>query len=75
MSEDTGLPVAFGPGENVLWKTPVPVGNSSRVIARDTVYLTGFEKARLFTVRIPATPTRAARRTCRRSRRRSRGWT
>ena len=28
VSEDTNLPVSFGPGENVVWKTPVPMGLS-----------------------------------------------
>ena len=52
LSEDTGLPIAFGPEENVVWKTPVPMGNSSPIVAGDAVYLTGFEKERLFTIAI-----------------------
>ena len=52
VSEDTDLPTTFGPGESAVWKTPVPMGNSSPVVAGDTVYLTGFEKERLFTVAI-----------------------
>ena len=52
VSEATNLPVSFGPGENVLWKTPVPMGNSSPVVAGDRVYLTGFEKERLLTVAV-----------------------
>src|SRR5512136_1297342 len=43
VSEDTNLPVAFGPAENVVWHTPIPAGNSSPVVAGDKVYLTGFE--------------------------------
>jgi outer membrane protein assembly factor BamB len=52
VSEDTGLPVAFGPGEHVVWRTPVPMGNSSPVVAGDAVYLTGFEGERLFTIAV-----------------------
>ncbi len=52
VSEATNLPVSFGPGENVVWKTPVPMGNSSPVVAGDKVYLTGFEKERLLTVAV-----------------------
>ena len=52
VSEATNLPVSFGPGENVLWQTPVPMGNSSPVVAGDRVYLTGFEKERLLTVAV-----------------------
>jgi len=52
VSEATNLPVSFGPGENVLWKTPVPLGNSSPVIGRERIYLTGFEKERLLTIAV-----------------------
>ncbi len=52
VSEDTGLPVSFSPQENVLWKTPVPMGNASPAVAGDRVYLTGFEKERLLTVAV-----------------------
>jgi outer membrane protein assembly factor BamB len=50
ISEDANLPVSFGPEENVSWKTPVPMGNSSPVVAGDRIYITGFEKERLLTV-------------------------
>jgi len=50
VSEDVNLPVSFGPQQNVFWKTPVPLGNSSPVVAGDKVYLTGFEKDRLLTI-------------------------
>ncbi len=50
VSEDLNLPVTFGPQHNVFWKTPVPQGNSSAVVAGDKVYLTGFEKDRLLTI-------------------------
>jgi outer membrane protein assembly factor BamB len=50
ISEETNLPASFGPGENVIWNTPVPMGNSSPVVAGDRVYLTGFEKERLLTI-------------------------
>ena len=53
--DDTNLPVSFGPGENVVWKTPVPMGNSSPVVAGDKMFLTGFEKERLLTIAIHKT--------------------
>lgn len=35
-----GIPVHFGPDSNVLWKTAVPVGQSSPVIWNDRIFLT-----------------------------------
>ncbi len=52
ISEEKNIPVSFGPEENVFWKTPVPMGNSSPVIATDKVYLTGFEKEDLLTMAV-----------------------
>jgi len=40
-------PVEFGPEKNLLWKTPVPPGASSPVIAGDRIFLTGFEGGKL----------------------------
>jgi outer membrane protein assembly factor BamB len=52
VSEDTGLPVAFGPRENAAWKTAVPMGNSSPIVAGDAIYLTGVEKDTLLTMAV-----------------------
>jgi outer membrane protein assembly factor BamB len=52
VSDETNLPVSFGPGENVVWQTPIPMGNSSPVVAGDKIFLTGFEKKRLLTIAI-----------------------
>lgn len=52
VAEQPNLPVSFGPAQNVFWKTPAPMGNSSPVVAGNTVYLTGFEKDRLLTIAI-----------------------
>jgi len=52
VSEDANLPISFGPGENMLWQTAVPMGNSSPIAAGDKVYLTGFEEDRLLTIAI-----------------------
>ncbi len=42
-----GFPTRFGPDTNVVWKTAVPGGNSSPVLAGDRVFLTGFENHEL----------------------------
>lgn len=49
VSENRNLPVKFGPNENVVWKTPLPPGHSSPVIAGDHIFLTAFEGGKLFT--------------------------
>ena len=52
VSDATNLPVSFGPEENVRWKTPVPMGNSSPVVAGEKVYLTGVDRDRLLTIAV-----------------------
>ncbi len=41
------VPVEFGPKRNVVWRTQVPPGNSSPVLTRDRVFLTGVEAGKL----------------------------
>jgi len=43
VADDTPIPTAFGPDEKVLWKTKVPVGQSSPCIVGGLVFVTGFE--------------------------------
>jgi hypothetical protein len=50
VSDTTGLPVEFGPGKNVLWKTELPPGHSSPVLAGDRIFLTAIEDDQLFTI-------------------------
>ena len=47
VSASSGLPEAFGPEKNVVWKTPLPPGHSSPVLTRDRVFVTAYaeEKA------------------------------
>ncbi|HEX8558635.1 MAG TPA: PQQ-binding-like beta-propeller repeat protein [Pyrinomonadaceae bacterium] len=42
VSTATGLPEAFGPEKNVVWKTPLPPGHSSPVLTRDRVFVTAY---------------------------------
>lgn len=42
--DDQPGPVAFGPGTNQLWHTPVVSGHSSPCIWNDQIFLTGFDK-------------------------------
>jgi outer membrane protein assembly factor BamB len=50
VSEEENLPVEFGPDRNVVWKTAVPLGNSSPVVAADKIFLTATEGGKLFTI-------------------------
>ena len=52
VSDEKNLPVDFGPERNVVWKTAVPQGNSSPVIAGDRIFLTAIEKETLLTVAV-----------------------
>ena len=49
ISNETNLPVEFGPGKNMVWKTELPPGHSSPVFGKDSIFLTGFEEGSLFT--------------------------
>ena len=45
-----GYPAEFSPSRNVVWKTAVPYGQSSPVLAGGRIYLTAGEPARLLTI-------------------------
>lgn len=67
------LPTEFGPQHNVLWKTELPVGKSSPVLAGDRIFLTASEGDDLITMCLSRTTgkvqwrrsVRAARRAAR----------
>jgi outer membrane protein assembly factor BamB len=40
VSDATNLPVEFGPDKGVVWKTALPPGHSSPVLARERIYIT-----------------------------------
>lgn len=50
VSTSAGVPMAFGPDVNVVWKTPLPFGHSSPILADDRIYLTGLREDRLVTI-------------------------
>jgi outer membrane protein assembly factor BamB len=64
-----GYPVEFSPSKNAVWKTAVPYGQSSPVVAGGHVYLTASENTRLLTICLDARTGREAwRREIRRAR-------
>jgi len=50
VAEEQGLPIRFGPDQNVIWKTPLPPGFSSPVLSAGQIFLTGAEGDKLFTL-------------------------
>jgi len=44
VSGTTGLPVEFGPTKNVVWKTELPPGHSSPVLAGKKIFVTAHSK-------------------------------
>src|SRR3972149_6294834 len=58
VDETSGLPVEFSPAKNVLWKTDLPVGFSSPVIAGDRIFLTGVRNDTLLTMAVSRTAGR-----------------
>src|SRR6188768_2063600 len=53
-----GYPVAFSPTENLLWKTAIPDGQSSPVLAGGRLYLTAKQGEQLLTISLDATTGR-----------------
>lgn len=49
-----GYPVEFSPSKNVVWKTSIPYGQSSPVVAGGRVYLSASEGDRLLTICLDA---------------------
>lgn len=50
VSDQTSLPVEFGPGKNVVWKTAVERGNSSPALTADRIFLTAAVENRRLTL-------------------------
>jgi outer membrane protein assembly factor BamB len=49
VSTDKGYPVEFGPGKNMVWRTPVRPGKSSPVLTARHLFLTSYEDGKLYT--------------------------
>src|SRR4029453_16379339 len=54
----SGYPGAFSPTNNVVWKVPVPYGQSSPVVAAGRVYVTASDSGKLLTISLDATTGR-----------------
>ena len=50
ISSSGGVPLTFGPDENVVWKTPLPFGHSSPILTYDRIYLTAARDEHLVTI-------------------------
>ena len=60
ISNETDLPVEFGPGKNMVWKTELPPGHSSPVFGKDSIFLTGFRRVVFSRSRSTARPAKSA---------------
>src|SRR5437763_15563411 len=54
VDSSTGYPVEFSPSKNVVWKTAIPFGQSSPILAGSRVYLTASEPDKLLTICLDA---------------------
>jgi outer membrane protein assembly factor BamB len=50
VSADKNLPVQFGPQKNVVWKTELPPGHSSPIVAGSRIFVTAYEGEKLLTI-------------------------
>ena len=50
ISNESGIPAEFGPEKNVVWKTLLPDGLSSPVFSPESIFVTGFEGEKLYTI-------------------------
>jgi outer membrane protein assembly factor BamB len=50
VSQSTGFPIQFGRDSNAVWRRPARRGKSSPVLTSRHVFLTAFEKEKLFTL-------------------------
>ena len=50
VAQETNLPVEFGPGKNLIWKTPLPKGHSSPVLTATRIFVTAYEGDQLLTI-------------------------
>ena len=50
ISSSENLPLTFGPDEHVVWKTALPFGHSSPILAGERIYLTAARDERLVTI-------------------------
>ena len=50
VADGAPAPLEFGPEKAVVWKTPLPPGKSSPVLAGDRVFLTAYEGDKLLTI-------------------------
>jgi len=50
VTADVNLPVEMGPDRNVVWKTAVPPGHSSPILAGSRIFLTAVDLEALYTI-------------------------
>jgi outer membrane protein assembly factor BamB len=60
IADATGLPAELGAAKNVLWKTALPPGHSSPIVAGRRIFVTAFEGEKLLTIALDRASGREA---------------
>src|SRR3972149_11918506 len=60
LADARGLPATFGPGQNEIWKPPLPAGHSSPILSRRHVLVTALEGGDLLTIAVDRMSGRVA---------------
>jgi outer membrane protein assembly factor BamB len=47
---DGAIPLGLGPAKHVIWKTPLPPGHSSPIVAGERVFVTAADQDALLTI-------------------------
>lgn len=55
ISDEKGLPVEFGPGKNLVWKTALPPGHSSPVFSKSRIFVSAYEGEKLLLIALGRT--------------------
>src|SRR5580700_7046244 len=50
VSTNRNLPVEFSPTYNVVWKTDIPTGHSSPILASERIFVTAVHNGKLFAI-------------------------
>lgn len=50
ISDETNLPIYFGPQQNMVWRTPLPPGHSSPVFSKTQIFVSAFDKQGIYLI-------------------------
>ena len=50
VSDEKNLPVVFGPGQNMVWKTALPAGHSSPIFSKTQIFASAYDKDGIYLI-------------------------